>query len=59
MEIGNNYKSSKTLDETNANFEVIKSWWHLSRATSGNDLEKPNHWLTFWHFQFHKLGNFV
>jgi len=47
MEIGDNYKNSKTLDEANANFEVIKSWWHSFGATLGNDLEELNHRLSF------------
>jgi len=50
MEICNN---DKTLDEPNANFEVVKSWWHLFGVTSKNDLEEFSHWLSFWHFQFH------
>jgi hypothetical protein len=50
MEICNNYK---TLDEANANFEVVRSWWHLFGVTLENDLEEFNHWLSFWHFQFH------
>jgi hypothetical protein len=32
MEIYNNYKNLKTIDETNVNFEVVKSWWHSSRV---------------------------
>ncbi len=50
MEICNNYK---TLDEINANCEVVRSWWHLFGVASGNDLEEFNHWLSFWHLQFH------
>jgi hypothetical protein len=47
MEICKNYKNSKTLVKTNANFEVIRYWWHSSSATSGSDLEEFNHWLSF------------
>jgi hypothetical protein len=43
MEICKNYKNSKTFDEANANFEVIRSWWHSFGATSRNNLEEFNH----------------
>lgn len=42
MEICNNYKSSKTIDETNANFEVIRSWWHSFGIGSRTHLEDLN-----------------
>lgn len=50
MEICNNYKNSKTLDETNVNFEVVKSWWHLADVAIRTYLEEFKNWLTFWHF---------
>jgi hypothetical protein len=52
MEICNNYKSSKTLDEANANFEVVRSWWHSFGIGSRKDLEDLNYWLSL-HFGIH------
>jgi hypothetical protein len=40
MEICNNFKNSKTLDDTNANFEVVKSWWHSTDVAIRTYLEK-------------------
>jgi hypothetical protein len=53
MEICSNYKKSKMLDEVNAKFEVLRSWWYSTGAARGIDLEEFNHWLAFWHFQIH------
>jgi len=39
MEICNNYKNSKTLDETNVDFEVLRSWWHLTNVATRTHLE--------------------
>jgi hypothetical protein len=52
MEICNNDKSSKTLDEANAIFEVVKSWWHSFGIGSRKDLEDLNYWLSL-HFGIH------
>jgi hypothetical protein len=46
MEICNNYNSSKTLDEVNANFEVVRCWWHSFGIGSRKDLEDLNYWLS-------------
>ncbi len=50
MEICNDYKNSKTLDEINANFEVVKSWWHSTNVAIRTYLKEFKNWLTFWHF---------
>jgi hypothetical protein len=43
----------KHFDETNAKFEVLRSWWHSFSIVIGIHLEKINHWLAFWHFWIH------
>jgi hypothetical protein len=43
MEICNNYKNSITLDETNAIFESVRSWWHSTCVATRIDLEELNH----------------
>jgi hypothetical protein len=43
MEFCNNYKNSKTFDEANANFEVLRSWWHSIGVATRTHLEKLNH----------------
>jgi hypothetical protein len=40
MEICNSFKNSKTLDDTNANFEVVKSWWHSTDVAIRTYLEE-------------------
>jgi hypothetical protein len=43
MEICNNYTNSKTFNETNVIFEVVKPWWHSTNVAIRINLEELNH----------------
>jgi hypothetical protein len=53
------YNNSKTLAKINANFEVIKFWWHSFGEALSTNLEKLNHWLSFWHFELNNGAIFL
>jgi hypothetical protein len=50
------YKDSKTMDEAESRYLVIRAWWLSSGAASEDAIRDLNLWLAFWHFQYRQWG---
>ena len=55
-QIWKDYKNAKTMDDTEAKYHVIHSWWLSSGAASEEDILGLLECLGFWHFRYKQWG---
>ena len=50
MQICNDYKDAKTMDDVETKYHVIHSWWLSSGAALEEGILGLSKWLEFWYF---------
>jgi hypothetical protein len=53
------YKNSSSLEEAEARYLAIRSWWLASGAATEDGLKNLELWLAFWHFRYLQWGGFM